>query len=167
MRQEAIVAKNPSLANMPLLKPFSGMPKRDSYARGVGRRLRVAAAELGFPTQQALADEIGATRGAVDAWYNGRALPPVSYLQRFTRDGIALEWIYYGEWDRLSYQKAINLRERMDGRVPPDVRPEPEALRPSDKLVGSSSPPTGPKNSRRRAAAPRASGKSRKPASAV
>jgi hypothetical protein len=126
MRQEAIVAKNPGLANSALLKPISGMVKDDSYGRGVGRRLRVAAAELGFSTQQALADAIKAKRATVDAWFNGRALPPVSYLQIFTQAGITLEWLFYGDMNNLSYQKAINLKLRMDGDPPPYIPPKPE-----------------------------------------
>ena len=103
------------------------MVKDDSYGRQVGHRLRAAAAELGLPTAQSLANAVGAQRSAVDAWFNGRALPPVPYLELFIQAGITLDWLFYGIMSQLSYQKAINLQMRMQGHPPSYNPPEMEA----------------------------------------
>ena len=99
----------------------------DTDAREVGRRLRETAWELGYRTQQQLADYLGVTRGQVYTWYRGLALPPVKHMKRLCREhGLTLDWIYSGDGRTLSYATYIRLTAAMDGRRLQDVEPEDE-----------------------------------------
>lgn len=87
---------------------------RDPYRVEVGERLRVTAAELGFPTATLLAEHLRLERPAVDAWYNGRALVPVpSILPICDRYHITLDWIYHGDARSLPYERGIRLLAAM------------------------------------------------------
>ena len=98
----------------------------DSYTREVGRRLRETAFELGYRTQQQLADHLGVTRGQVYTWYRGLALPPVKYMQQLCREHrLTLDWIYSGDVNGLTYATGIRLTSAMEGRRLQEVEPEP------------------------------------------
>lgn len=98
----------------------------DSYAREVGRRLRETAFELGYRTQQQLADHLGVTRGQVYTWYRGLALPPVKHMQQLCREHrLTLDWIYSGDVNGLTYATGIRLISAMEGRRLQEVEPEP------------------------------------------
>jgi len=98
----------------------------DSYAREVGRRLRETAWELGYRTQQQLADYLGVTRGQVYTWYRGLALPPVKHMQQLVREHrLTLDWIYSGDGSGLTYATYIRLTAAMAGRRLQDVEREP------------------------------------------
>ena len=107
-------------------RSIRGMSDADQK-KAVGRRLRVTARELGYATAQALADAVGAERGAVDAWFNGRALPPVAYMDVLCRKGVTLDWIYRGERGGLPRSMDIRLEAAMTGFDPPHVPPEEAA----------------------------------------
>ena len=126
------------------------MPKNGAYARQVGDRLRFTASELGFPTQHALAAAVGATRGAVDAWYNGRALPPVVYITVLEAWGVTLDWIYKGRLDGLPVELYIRFKGWLEGAHLPEVKPEPES--PSAAAVSQSSVPEPAEKRRNRSA---------------
>jgi transcriptional regulator with XRE-family HTH domain len=99
----------------------------DKYAREVGRRLRETAWELGYRTQQQLAEYLGVTRGQVYTWYRGLALPPVKHMQRLCREHrLTLDWIYSGDGSGLTYATYIRLTAAMDGKRLQDVEPEEE-----------------------------------------
>jgi hypothetical protein len=101
--------------------------KDNTHAIEVGRRLRETAWELGYRSQQDLADWLGATRPQVYTWYRGLALPPVKYMQKFTERGVDLDWIYLGDAAGLSAAMYIRLAAAIqEGRPLPDVAPEPE-----------------------------------------
>jgi Bacteriophage CI repressor helix-turn-helix domain len=98
------------------------------YAVDVGQRLRASAWELGYRSQQELADWLGATRAQVYTWYRGLALPPVKYTQKLAERGITMDWIYRGDGAGLSNAIYIRLMAAMEqDSPPPDVPPEPEA----------------------------------------
>lgn len=102
--------------------------KDNTHAIEVGRRLRETAWELGFQSQQALADWLGATRPQVYTWYRGLALPPVKYMQQLAEQrGVTLDWIYLGDGSGLSNALYIRLMAAIEGRRLPDTEPEPEA----------------------------------------
>lgn len=95
----------------------------------VGHRLRVTANELGFRTALELADELGANRAQVQAWFSALALPPVKYMRAFAaKHRLTLDWIYEGDGSALTYPMFIRLTAAMDAAEPPppDVLPEPE-----------------------------------------
>ena len=94
----------------------------------IGRRLRVTAWELGYKTQQQLADAIGCTLGQVDTWYNGRALPPVKYMETLCKEHkLTLDWIYRGVSKGLADGLYIRIQSALTFDEPaPYVRPEPE-----------------------------------------
>jgi hypothetical protein len=101
--------------------------KDNTHAIEVGRRLRETAWELGYRSQQELADWLGATRPQVYTWYRGLALPPVKYMQQFAERGVDLDWIYRGDAAGLSAAMYIRLTAAIEeGRPLPDVAPEPE-----------------------------------------
>lgn len=87
----------------------------------VGMRLRALQAEFGFATTQEFATYLGAERGTLDAWLNGRALPPVRYLAPLREDHeITLDWVFYGDPAALPFARGIRLQAAMSGiRVPP------------------------------------------------
>lgn len=102
--------------------------KDNTHAIAVGRRLRETAWELGFRSQQALADWLGATRPQVYTWYRGLALPPVKYMQQLAEQrGVTLDWIYLGDGSGLSNALYIRLMAAIEGRRLPDTEPEPDA----------------------------------------
>lgn len=86
----------------------------------VGARLRAVQTELGFATTQEFATHLGAERGTLDAWLNGRALPPVRYLTRLKEEhGITLDWLFYDDPSAMPYARSIRLQAAMSGlRVP-------------------------------------------------
>ena len=97
-----------------------------SYAREVGCRLKETAWELGYRTQQQLAEHLGVTRGMVYTWYRGLALPPVKHMQQLCREHrLTLDWIYSGDVNGLTYATGIRLTAAMSGRRLQDVEPEP------------------------------------------
>jgi hypothetical protein len=104
------------------------MAKRSTadYNRQVGWRLRVTACELGYDTEEAFAAAVGATRGAVDAWFNGRALPPVTYLHSLIPLGVTLDWIFLGDRSGLPRSMDIRLQGALAGMAVPHVTPEPD-----------------------------------------
>jgi hypothetical protein len=95
----------------------------------VGHRLRITAKEFGFHTALELADELGANRAQVQAWFSALALPPVKYMRAFAaKHRLTLDWIYEGDGSALTYPLYIRLIGAMDAAEPPppDVPPEPE-----------------------------------------
>ena len=117
--------------------------------KAIGRRLRVTAWELGFKTQQQLADALGCTLGQVDTWYNGRALPPVKYMEKLCGEhNLTLDWIYRGISKGLANGLYIRLQSALEFDEPaPFVRPEPEPdMEPDDGQSAAS----GEKKSRKR-----------------
>ncbi len=90
----------------------------------VGERLRVTAAELGFPTATLLAEHLRLERPAVDAWYNGRALVPVqAMLPICDRYHLTLDWIYRGDPGGMPMSRGIRLVAAMaDKEVPAATR---------------------------------------------
>lgn len=98
----------------------------DRHARDVGRRLKETAWELGYRTQQQLAEHLGVTRGQVYTWYRGLALPPVKHMQQLCREHrLTLDWIYSGDGSGLTYPTYIRLVSAMEGKRLQDVEPEP------------------------------------------
>ena len=138
-----------------LLRFFSAM-KDKTHAIEVGRRLRETAWELGYRSQQELADWLGATRPQVYTWYRGLALPPVKYMQQFAERGVDLDWIYSGDPSGLSAAMYIRLAAAMEeGKPLPDVAQEPESepdlvvsAYPSRKVQGYRAQPERPKRAR-------------------
>jgi len=109
----------------------------DNYAQEVGRRLRETAWELGYRTQQQLADYLGVTRGQVYTWYRGLALPPVKHMKRLCREHrLTLDWIYSGDGSTLTYATFIRLTSAMDGRRLQDVESEEEPEPPEEPKAG-------------------------------
>jgi transcriptional regulator with XRE-family HTH domain len=96
--------------------------------KAIGRRLRVTAWELGYKTQQQLADAIGCTLGQVDTWYNGRALPPVKHMETLCKQHrLTLDWIYRGVSKGLADGLYIRIQSALEFDEPaPFVRREPE-----------------------------------------
>ena len=130
----------------------------DSYTREVGRRLRETAWELGYRTQQQLAEYLGVTRGQVYTWYRGLALPPVKHMQRLCREHrLTLDWIYSGDGSGLTYATYIRLTSAMEGKRLQDVPPEEEAEPEPDDSgapgapVVDCSPPAGARKAARAA----------------
>jgi hypothetical protein len=110
--------------------------KDNTHAVEVGRRLRETAYELGYRSQQELADWLGATRPQVYTWYRGLALPPVKYMRQFCERGVDLDWIYRGDPAGLSAAMYIRLAAAIEeGRPLPDVAPEPEPEPESESAV--------------------------------
>lgn len=113
--------------------------------KAVGRRLRVTAWEMGYRTQQQMADALGCTLGQVDTWYNGRALPPVKYMETLCKQHkLTLDWIYRGVSKGLADGLYIRIQAALTfDEPPPFVRPEPEP-----ELAAEA--PAGEKKSRKR-----------------
>ena len=128
----------------------------DTHAREVGRRLRETAWELGYRTQQQLADELGVTRGQVYTWYRGLTLPPVKHMQQLvTKHRLTLDWIYSGDGSGLTYPTYIRLTSAMEGKRLQDVEaeagtePEPGESEAFDvQAVGSARATSRPKAAR-------------------
>ena len=97
---------------------------RDPYKVEVGRRLQVTAQEFGFATTAAFARHLKAERGAVDAWFNGRALPPVPFMVKFcSQFSLTLDWIYKGDRREMPLWLNIRLTGLLEGDdVPPPCR---------------------------------------------
>jgi hypothetical protein len=113
--------------------------KDNTHAIEVGRRLRETAWELGFRSQQQLADWLGATRPQVHTWYNGIAMPPVKYMQQLAEQrGVTLDWIYRGDGSGLSNTMYIRLMSAIEGRRLPDPELEPDA---APESAGPAYPP--------------------------
>jgi len=101
---------------------------RDPYRVAVGERLRMTAAELGFPTATLFAEHIGLERPAVDAWYNGKALVPVqAMLPICDRYYLTLDWIYRGDASGLILARGIRLLAAMAGEDVPAAQRLPGA----------------------------------------
>jgi len=98
--------------------------ERDPYKADVGRRLKVTAREFGFPTTASLARNLHEERNTVDAWFNGRALPPVQSMIKFcSQFGLTLDWIYKHDLSGLNLADNIRLKAAMEGdAVPPASR---------------------------------------------
>lgn len=123
--QEPIVAKPIRKPQRLVFARLSDMiPNRDPYRMDVGERLRVTAADLGFPTAKEFAAHLGLERGAVDAWFNGRSLPPVPIMVSFCdRWALTLDWIYKADPSGLPLSLNIRLVAATQGqRVPSAVR---------------------------------------------
>jgi transcriptional regulator with XRE-family HTH domain len=123
-----LAGKKRLLAAQTFLLSLAGMSEctRDPYKIEVGNRLRLTARELGYVTQDELAAYLGTTRAVVEAWYNGRALPPVRYMKTLCeRRGVTLEWIYRGSLIGLPRGMDIRLEALTLGDDPPAVPPEP------------------------------------------
>ena len=112
-------AGNDSMPSADSTGTLSSMNKRTE--KDVGDRLRVLQAELGFATTRAFGDYLGAERGTLDAWLNGRAFPPVRYLLRLVDEhAITLDWIFTGDPSGLSYARGIRLQAAVENEtVPP------------------------------------------------
>jgi transcriptional regulator with XRE-family HTH domain len=96
---------------------------RDPYRLQVGERLRITAAELGFASALALANHLNIERGTVDAWFNGRALPPVPILLPFCEQwGLTLDWIFKGDPSGLPLSRNIRLVAAVQGMPLPAAR---------------------------------------------
>lgn len=117
--------------------------------KAIGRRLRVTAWELGYKTQQELADAIGCTLGQVDTWYNGRALPPVKHMETLCKQHkLTLDWIYRGVSKGLADGLYIRIQSALEFDEPaPFVRPEPE---PAPEPEAPEQVAAGEKKSRKR-----------------
>lgn len=101
--------------------------------RAVGRRLRDLARDLDLLPTRLMADYLGAQRGTVDAWFNGRALPPAGMLARLKDDhNVTLDWIFFGDPSGLPYALGIRLHALSMGENVPPVEPEV----PPARLVG-------------------------------
>lgn len=92
--------------------------------KAVGRRLRELAKDLGLVPTRVMADYLGAQRGAVDAWFNGRALPPAGMLAKLKDEhGVTLDWIFFGDPSALPYALGIRLQALSIGEDVPPVAP--------------------------------------------
>lgn len=102
---------------------------RDPFRIEVGRRLRATASAVSITTTAELANFLGAERGQVDAWINGRALPPVPFMRRLCDVfGLTLDWIYLGKLGGLSYDRAILLQAISDDTQPPTLASPPSLV---------------------------------------
>lgn len=97
---------------------------RDPYKLEVGERLRVTAAELGFPSALPLSQFLGEKRATVDAWFNGKSLPPVPpMLQLRKQFYVTLDWIFCGDASGLQMSCGTRLLAAMEeSDVPAAVR---------------------------------------------
>lgn len=85
------------------------------FRRQAGERLRLLIAELGIPTAQAAADEMGITKQRLNGWLQGTAALDAYIVYRWMRRRQLADanFIFWGDWSALPSRLGDRLRERL------------------------------------------------------
>ena len=79
----------------------------------VGKRVRALRAALGYESQAAFAEAIGAKPGEIGAWESGGRRPGIPKAEAMVkRFRITLDWLFLGDPSKLPYELAVSLADK-------------------------------------------------------